>query len=1257
MPTLPPMLNPNKNPEDGQSESEDGSDVIARVDTEQSSSDALDSVGAHEEENSRGQDIQTHQSYPMQGAASLPPPPVSGNTVSQNGSSNKEGVPANPHGERSMVAPPVQPRPDLVQLSNPHVKDVSPNPELTSTLAPKETLMVPSSNPMTRSRGNSSTSILDRPRYSYDIPRPQESASSSQLNKPLPSVYFPSLIDSPDFTVSRGGKVDGPKAGFKSEDSFKGLPPIRRISGIGFDFNPRDSKAAASNSDGDDSENGEDEHENKYEHETATEAETKNDHQVGDEENIDPFNAIQQQQAYTDNTQAEIFAAFRAATGIDHQETGRATQSPPAGFVPQTPHRQGAREPISYVVSPMNSMDPLRQQREYQAGINAGRRPDMFNSGEGGGFGRLDDVLISPPFASPDNSSDVTISPQRFSLGAPGTRGHMHSQSTIARRDTQEERTWRNSWAQQPPSAAQRYPDLFKQPASARLPDDEDLPPQYFQSGIPQVSAFTPRQQTTEYQLPGVGPPPDEERPRSRRNSGFFKEIGERIRSASRDRGNSISQDRALPGDKNTHDTREYDDSDSSIASEDEKVQKRRNSFFAGFNRTSISGAASTHESMVAHPASSRHDLSLTPQTTSPSTPNDKKKSVFRNSVPAEPIPPVPPLPKPNRLAVLAASAEEQPGKKKRFSGLSSMFGKSNNHASKASISESAQARPAIEPPPEALLSKQSQILGTGAHSNPRTFLSKLTATGETTHSRQESKNLKSKLGIGSDSSQPRRETKTRRPSGANLLTGIMGRRGTQQEQPEETSSIRSKIGPPIYHPPAFLVARTYGNIPGQQTVAQNPQPAPPSQPQNAQPADGERDRGRRMSGVRHQPTVSAPNGFALTRGEGANSTPTEYDPRGLNQLQQADSRFTQGRQNSGPLSGPQLHINVQTTAQDTARSQGSRSPNLTIESSDGSQRRDPRRASRDDILARSPARSPEGQQRPYQLTLPDNLQDGISQPAPMANDVPIISPPRKGRNSVVPLSSPETAQVAIFQQMGHPILRHPQFRAPSPLPDDDVFSPANSKPKEIKLQNAIETNSKLDRGNKMQSVLDRRARAPNKTLRETDVLAAADALQKEMGARLEITPSPSPPIESIPLPRWGKKEHEPSRDSGNRTLNIGEMRIPIPDPRPSPDLYSASPRLAKPTPPSNSDNEGVGKDDKEVDEEAKNGSRSSGQLAELDDPESHMLRRARGPGEEKIPAEGLLDVEDHEPVTMSATSYPGQEWNPYAAGGYEDFD
>jgi hypothetical protein len=34
------------------------------------------------------------------------------------------------------------------------------------------------------------------------------------------------------------------------------------------------------------------------------------------------------------------------------------------------------------------------------------------------------------------------------------------------------------------------------------------------------------------------------------------------------------------------------------------------------------------------------------------------------------------------------------------------------------------------------------------------------------------------------------------------------------------------------------------------------------------------------------------------------------------------------------------------------------------------------------------------------------------------------------------------------------------------------------------------------------------------------------------------------------------------------------------------------------------------------------------------------------------------VEIDENEPPSMSATSYPGQEWNPYAAGGWdEDYD
>ncbi len=111
-----------------------------------------------------------------------------------------------------------------------------------------------------------------------------------------------------------------------------------------------------------------------------------------------------------------------------------------------------------------------------------------------------------------------------------------------------------------PPSSAQRYPELFQstQPVdnqheptspqsradSSQLAqevkdDGEHLPGEY-----PTVEkGYLPRQQATEYALPGVGPPADEEKEKerngrhSKRGPGIFKEISGRLSSvASRER-------------------------------------------------------------------------------------------------------------------------------------------------------------------------------------------------------------------------------------------------------------------------------------------------------------------------------------------------------------------------------------------------------------------------------------------------------------------------------------------------------------------------------------------------------------------------------------------------------------------------------------------------------------------------------------------------------------------------------------------------
>ena len=111
-----------------------------------------------------------------------------------------------------------------------------------------------------------------------------------------------------------------------------------------------------------------------------------------------------------------------------------------------------------------------------------------------------------------------------------------------------------------PPSSAERYPELFQSAQSADSPTsptrdvngrqmerEGDIPGDYALVG----KGHLPRQQATEYALPGVGPPADDPRNgngggrSSRRNSGFLKEIGGRLsRDSSRHRERRSSVDR-----------------------------------------------------------------------------------------------------------------------------------------------------------------------------------------------------------------------------------------------------------------------------------------------------------------------------------------------------------------------------------------------------------------------------------------------------------------------------------------------------------------------------------------------------------------------------------------------------------------------------------------------------------------------------------------------------------------------------------------
>jgi hypothetical protein len=106
-------------------------------------------------------------------------------------------------------------------------------------------------------------------------------------------------------------------------------------------------------------------------------------------------------------------------------------------------------------------------------------------------------------------------------------------------------------------------------------------------------------------------------------------------------------------------------------------------------------------------------------------------------------------------------------------------------------------------------------------------------------------------------------------------------------------------------------------------------------------------------------------------------------------------------------------------------------------------------------------------------------------------------------------------------------------------------------------------------------------------------------------------------------------------------------------------DLYNASPRLPKPVPTNGNGN---------TDHYHQNGTASSVPLSDGKEnqkvkgiatqfPKTYFDPRVP---EEKIPTytQNQLSTQEDEPIaTMSATSYPGQEWNPYAGAGWDEAD
>lgn len=959
------------------------------------------------------------------------------------------------------------------------------------------------------------------------------------------------------------------------------------------------------------------------------------------------------------------------------------------------------------------------------------------------------------------------------------------------RPDMQQERQWslQSKTFEQPPSSAQRYPELFRTGQPAVEPHDQnsgDLPAHYYQAPITREAAFLPRQQTNEYQIPGVGPPTDEDRGIPRRNSNFFKDVGGKIsRATSRERRKSISQEDDFTPSRLRGNSKVNDDADSSIISEDGKERnKRRSGFFGGLGRSStgLSNAPHSRESIIAHAPSSRTDLV---QSSPNVNPQEKKRSFFGGSASTPPV-----SSKPNKLsrASISGAPEVTAGKKKRFSGFGIFAGRPDSRGASApdrpqatrelsysdqqplgspgnasSFPPRNQSHPGV--PAAAfqsqnngpLQSRQGPSMQQGQYNQPgpvQTQQSKTRPQDDQLPSREQqgspiyqgqynqpssqthgqtfpklkpeieqksSRSFLSKMKTSSTPSpkpqapqqvpiqpqqntRPRKASKTRRASAGGLLGGIMGRKHSHDvngEEPQMQRNQQQAINAPS--------GRSYSGT-GEQQAQKQPdirQVQAGPQLQNRQVAPPPEERGRQATREPRYDSVPIPTGYNLVRAQGGHTVPTDYDPRGYRSQQSGFQSPPAGQIYEQTSSTPQERRTSQQNqpvVQQNSNVVPSQAPHLSALENYHSfvSRQAPNRLSREDLLARSPALPVEGQQRPYQLSLPENnderdypVNNNRSPISPHESSSHLSNAPGKSNSQHDPIQRLQGGP----QRGSTPQLRHPDSPAGYPLPDNVVFSPINPSAEDIppppppKDNHLAPDHSRTISGSSYLTAFDLNRSGTHRTAvsaisgmsdppsqndrsvtrRESDTVISPTQPQD----RAISNPSPTPPSPVCTPMRIESPDLVVTKPQVYKTTILEAPR------RPSLDLYDASPigtpqmkahpnghirshsrqrsgpstpsltiQTQQPyTPPT--------RQAPTLSPSQPQSGSGSRKLAELEGTKADgfNMRLTRQAQEEKIfyDAESGMRGYGDAAASMSATSYPGQEWNPYGSAAWDD--
>jgi len=316
------------------------------------------------------------------------------------------------------------------------------------------------------------------------------------------------------------------------------------------------------------------------------------------------------------------------------------SQNPPlSGFDKET--GLSSDRPESHDGSSTHDMDSVHERRgsDIKAkGAEEKNKAPATGPGGPGEFEKDTEEELRPPSAphpstlpqsSPQPAMPQPLAPPFTGASPQFDQGHTQSQPPAAAQD-------RTRVVNHPPLSSQRFPGLFDR-HSQQQPQQQlggpgpqypmgppgprqDMPSQFYQAPIHPNNAMVPRAQTSEFQLPGVGPP---QQPAGhsdqahKRGSGIFTQIGERFHRTSRP--NSYAEPRAH-GDVTGDGV-----SEASVNSDD--IRRRRTSFLNFKSNTGGNITPRSRDSMLAQSPGTLDQRSA--GATAPGSPQEEKKPSF----------------------------------------------------------------------------------------------------------------------------------------------------------------------------------------------------------------------------------------------------------------------------------------------------------------------------------------------------------------------------------------------------------------------------------------------------------------------------------------------------------------------------------------------------------------------------------------------------------------------------------------------------